>query len=184
MAKPKSNVVSMSSQLPKNEANKELVKRPSNTAMIRAAVTSVEAAFKAIGYVLANNPSDGLAAECYAIINERWMKPIDELRKATRDFLVDKVRSTTPNLQLEVSRGVERFRIKVVSPKSSKPDAGKVLNLCEEKGIAPEQLCDQVIDHVPSMDKIEKALADGLVTEEEIGECYKSLGDRLTVEKL
>lgn len=160
-------------------------------AIIKAAETAVEAAFKAMAGILSGTPKPGTLAAAYVVIDKKWKKIVEAQRETARALLMDVVdvngepSTENPNtLETSVDYDGSTFRVQRRQGKFKKPDAGLVCALLGEKGLGLKEGCDEEISYVPNDEKLSALVASGKLTEEELASCFKDSPAQLVVDKL
>lgn len=160
-----------------------------DTAVAHSA-TAFEEMTKAIRRAVSTSDSEALPY-LYRIVNGTWKKAVESQRDAIREALVEmaeEVGKSTPDnpdaLCFTATYGDCDFETTVQHPRESKPNAGELRRLLEEKGLKMEDACDVTISYVVNMTKLNELINSKRLTEAEVDKCRLYLSPRVTVEKL
>lgn len=163
----------------------------SRTALLKEANQQVGAALKTMADLMSGDMPVPALAGSYFLMHKEWYPVLKKLEDAAKDALRDAVVAKGPTgktdaggdkFEQDMDFGGGKFRVVASQSLPSEPD---LKLLCHETGLKESQLTVQVVSQEFSKDKLERLMADGKVTEEQVRAARKPKGKpSVKVEKL
>lgn len=161
--------------------------KPKVSDLVSAAADKVQAGLVEMAEILSR---PGLkieqAAFAYQTISKDWVKPLEDMKKAARQAMLERIDEEIPGDDLKktlpVKYGGMSFSITKQTQRSSQPDEEELRRLLKSKKIKVEDAFTQVVSVQLDPLKLESLVKIGKLSQEEVDACRKTKAVQLLVQ--
>lgn len=176
------------------EAIEALAKSEPKTplAVVHKAADEAKMAVVRLADLLSKDVSPGIVASVHQLVTKEILKPLEDMKKFTRDALKALVEEhgeaeeLHPNTKLAaINYGKTNFQAKASTQYFRDPDPDALKVLAEELDLNYQtDLCTKTVSYDPSREKLEALLKAKKITEDQFKACFRVKQVNVTLEKL